>query len=209
MALLSRLEFASSDVYSPRGTEVVSLRSKSRTVALKNGKAEAVAHYAKRAARLARQGEFPGFFGAQVTLVPVCRSSMVVAGGLWVPMMLAQAMQRLGMGRSVSPLILRAKAVAKSASQTPEKRPTVQDHFDSMLVDPLAPAPTHVVLVDDVVTRGATLLAAASRVVEAYPNVVVRAYAVIRTMSGMEVGYFEDPCVGTIVPSGRSTHRDP
>lgn len=207
--MLARLEFGSSDVYAPQGSGPISVRSKGRVGALKVGKDYAIAHYARRAANLARGGEFPGFFGARVTLVPVCRSAPVVQGGLWVPLLLAQAMQRLGMAREVSPLLTRTLAVAKSATSKPEDRPTLQQHFDSMCAQALQPAPMHIVLVDDVVTRGATLLAAASRIAETYPQAEIRAFACIRTMSRQEINDFEVPCVGSIRPAGKWAHRDP
>lgn len=207
--MLQTLEFGSSDVYAPQGSGPVSLQSKRRTVALKNAKVEAINHYAGRAARLARQGEYPGFFGAQVTLVPVCGSALRREGSLWVPLLLAETMQRLGMAREVTALLGRIKAVPKSAAQKAENRPTVQDHYDTMQVDVLAPPPTNIVLIDDVVTRGATLLAAASRIAEAYPRAKIRAFAPIRTLSRQEILAFEVPCVGTIVPLGKSARRDP
>lgn len=207
--MLTRLEFASTDVYAPQGSGPISLRSKGRVNALKFGKDYAIAHYAQRAARLAREGEFPGFFRAIVILVPVCRSSPVVQGGLWVPLLLAQAMQRLGMARGVSPLLTRISPVAKSAISKPEDRPTLQQHFDSMRAQALQPPLTHIVLVDDVVTRGTTLLAAASRIAEVYPNAEVRAFASVRTMSRQEINDFEVPCVGSIEPIGRWPQRRP
>jgi hypothetical protein len=208
-ALLKRLEFGSSDIYAPQGRGAVSVRSKGRVAALKAGKDYAVSHYARRAGQLSREGEFENFFGARVTLVPVCRSSPVVQGGLWVPMLLAQAMQRLGMAREVAPLLKRVSEVPKSAFQKAENRPTVQTHFDSMAADRLQPPPSLIVLIDDVVTRGTTVLAAASRIVEAYPSAEVRAFACVRTMSGQEIEDFEAPCVGWIEPAGRWTHREP
>lgn len=183
--------------------------SKRHVAALKAGKDYAITYYARRAANLTRQGQFPGFFGAQVTLVPVCRSSPVVRGGLWVPLLLAQTLQQLGMGGEISPLLTRVSAVAKSAFSKPADRPTLRQHFDSMRAEILQPAPTHIVLIDDVVTRGTTLLAAASRIAEAYPDAEVRAFASVRTMSQQEITDTKDPCVGSIEPRGKWSSRDP
>lgn len=41
-------------------------------------------------------------------------------------------------------------------------------------------------LVDDVITRGATLLGSASRLCEAFPDIPIRAFAVLRTVSNPE-----------------------
>ena len=56
-----------------------------------------------------------------------------------------------------------------------------------------------VVLIDDVITKGRTLLAAASRIHQAFPDAKVRAFALVRTM-GMIAGIRQlvDPCQGEI-----------
>jgi gamma-glutamylcysteine synthetase len=67
-----------------------------------------------------------------------------------------------------------------------------------------------IVLVDDVVTRGATLLGAANRLTEAFPNVRIRAFAAMRTMTPPLVfRAINDPCIGTIELRGIDTFRRP
>jgi hypothetical protein len=108
-------------------------------------------------------------------------------------------------------------AVRKSAIAPPSERPTVQQHYDSFVVKIVAPAPIQIVLIDDVVTAGSTLLAAASRIAEAYPDASVRAFALIRTMSGLEIdqvvapatGTIISPCIGWIKPRGVRAVRQP
>lgn len=178
---------------------------------LKNGDPRTIPQLVGTVLRQAREADFPDFFGAQVTLVPVPRSSPVVTGGLWVPLLIAQTMQKAGLGREVSPLLKRVTAVPKSTFQIASARPTVQQHYDSMRAEVLKPAPTRIVLVDDVVTAGCTLLAAASRVAEGYPHAQVRAFALLRTMSGegVDVDGLIAPCIGTIIPRGDKSWRDP
>jgi orotate phosphoribosyltransferase len=123
----------------------------------------------------------------------------------------------LALARDVAPILARVSAVRKSAIATPGERPTVQRHYDSFAAQIVAPAPIHIVLIDDVVTAGSTLLAAASRIAEAYPEASVRAFALIRTMSGVEVdqvvapatGTIISPCVGWIRPRGDRALRKP
>jgi len=79
-----------------------------------------------------------------------------------------------------------------------------------MAVDVRIPAPVRILLIDDVVTRGATLLAAASRLVEAWPGIEVCAFAVVRTISNpSKFDAIYAPVVGTIAFDGEQTRRRP
>jgi hypothetical protein len=65
-------------------------------------------------------------------------------------------------------------------------------------------------LVDDVVTKGRTLLAAAARVQEAFPCAEIRAFALIRTMGlTRNVERLVDPCIGEIRWRGGDACRTP
>jgi adenine/guanine phosphoribosyltransferase-like PRPP-binding protein len=80
-----------------------------------------------------------------------------------------------------------------------------------MALDPSLAPLEDVLLVDDVVTRGATLMAAAMRILQAFPRARVRAFAVVRTFSDPgEFDRIESPSAGTIhlYASGK-THRTP
>jgi hypothetical protein len=165
---------------------------------LKRGDPGLIPSYAARVLSLVQQGQWHGFFGADVTLVPVPGSSPLVRGGLWVPLLVARELHAAGLCRDVSPLVTRIGAVAKSAYQPAAQRPTVQQNYDSLNAQVLAPAPTRIVLVDDVITMGSTMLAAARRVAEAYPQAEVRGFALVRTMSGVDVPVIVEPCTGTI-----------
>jgi orotate phosphoribosyltransferase-like protein len=65
------------------------------------------------------------------------------------------------------------------------------------------------IIVDDVVTRGATLLACYARLSEAYPDVPISVFALIRTMSGAEIAKMLDPVTGTIKLQNRQVYRKP
>jgi phosphoribosylpyrophosphate synthetase len=65
-------------------------------------------------------------------------------------------------------------------------------------------------LIDDVVTRGRTLLAAATRLQEAFPAVEIRAFALLRTMGLVpNVRQLLDPCIGEIRWKAGDAHRRP
>ncbi len=98
----------------------------------------------------------------------------------------------------------------KSSSVPASSRPKASDHHKSMRVKESLPNPKEIVLVDDVITRGATILGAANRIAEAFPNSVIRVFAAMRTISNPdEFTSFLDPCTGTIELSGDGTLRKP
>jgi adenine/guanine phosphoribosyltransferase-like PRPP-binding protein len=67
-----------------------------------------------------------------------------------------------------------------------------------------------VTIVDDVVTKGSTLLAAASHVKSVLPGTEVRAFALVRTRGLVdEIESIIDPCVGIIARAGNDARRDP
>ena len=81
----------------------------------------------------------------------------------------------------------------------PNERPTTIEHYESMIVKERLSRPAEILLVDDVVTRGATLLGAANRLAEVFPQTRIRAFAAMRTISNPdEFDKVYVPCVGTI-----------
>ncbi len=67
-----------------------------------------------------------------------------------------------------------------------------------------------VTLVDDVVTKGRTLLAAASRVREVLPRAEVSAFALVRTMNlVLDIERIVEPCVGRIRCVDADAAREP
>ncbi len=83
----------------------------------------------------------------------------------------------------VVPCLKRVVAVPKAATARSEERPKARGHFESLeLLDPLS-LPARITLVDDVVTRGAQLFGAAWRIWSHRPDIDVRAFIVIRTIS--------------------------
>ncbi len=187
----------------------MSARTRQHRDALKRGDAATIAACAKGAASCVQAGEYPGFFGDDVTLVPVPGSAPLVKGGLWVPHLIAKALKDAGLASEVAPILRRVKAVAKSGYSAPANRPNVQTHYDSFVVDVLKPAPKKILLIDDVVTQGCTMLAAARRVLDAYPNVEIRAFALLRPNSDGEVEAMRNPCAGTIAPRNDRAFRRP
>ncbi|MFI4888976.1 MAG: phosphoribosyltransferase [Steroidobacterales bacterium] len=112
---------------------------------------------------------------------------------------LARALLEQGLGAAVWPGLIRKSPVRKSALAQAGARPTVEDHYDSFAVADLPMPSERVLLVDDVVTKGRTLLAAAARLEQVFPQAHIRAFALLRTMSLVsEIDSVVQPCVGEI-----------
>jgi len=124
------------------------------------------------------------FFRPPPLLIPVPKSSLHKDESLWVPLQLADALLNRGLGDRVAPLLRRTVAIPKAATSIASERPRARLHFDTLAVQTeLGPAPASFLLVDDIVTRGAALVGAASRLGVSYPGIPIKAFAAIRTES--------------------------
>lgn len=203
-SLLSEVRFGAFLVYSPRGSSEVSQRSRGWRDAIKYDRPPGIAHAIERLAL-----EFAGtalgeVLGPDVVLVPAPKSSPLVDGALWPARRIADELVKRGLGSEVIPMIRRAVRVPKSAFAGIGERPTANAHLESFAVDMPLARPSRIAVVDDVVTKGATLLAIASLVMNAFPDADVRVFAMLRTMGLQpEVERILEPCVGTIRLSAR------
>lgn len=79
-----------------------------------------------------------------------------------------------------------------------------------MKVKELLFKPKDIILVDDVITRGATVLGAVNRLAEAFPSARIRVFAVMRTISNsIKFSKIIEPCIGTISLVGTDSVRNP
>jgi predicted amidophosphoribosyltransferase len=209
--VIRTVPYASCYVYSPAGTGAVCERSRLLRTLLKAGDASFMLKYARRVRQQAENSrQFAGFFGATDVLVPVPRSTPYPEAGLWPAEHLAAALLNVGLGGAIWSGLRRVRAVRKSGTAAAGDRPTVSVHYESFVLEPSPIVPNEIVLIDDVVTKGRTLLAAASRVHEAFPGSQIRAFALLRTM-GLIAGVEQllDPCTGEIRWKAGDAHRSP
>lgn len=214
--MLSELRFGSFLVYAPRGTNEISRKAQQFVRALKEERLigsppQSPSDYAAR--RLAEEHPeslFDDLFADPPLLVPVPRSSLAVEGGIWPASNIASALARHRIGAAVLPCLARIKAVPKSAFAASGTRPKPIDHYESLQVTKMMTDRQSLCLVDDVITKGATLLAAATRLHETYPQATVTAFALVRTLGFVEnVEKIVVPATGTITSRGDDAFREP
>jgi hypothetical protein len=210
-AVIRTIAYASCYVYSPAGTGAVCERSRLLRTLLKADDASFMLKYACRVRQQAENSpQLAGFFGATDVLVPVPGSTPYTEGGSWTAEHLANALLNVGLGGATWSGLRRLRPVRKSATAAPGDRPTVSVHYESFVLEAPPIVPNRIVLIDDVVTKGRTLLAAASRVHEAFPGSQIRAFALLRTMGLIPgVQRLLDPCTGEIRWKAGDAHRSP
>lgn len=142
---------------------------------------------------------FTFFFQSNTVLVPLPKSSLLRPNSLWVPDRIANALVANGFGARVLRCLVRETPIRRSSISPPELRPSPSEHFHSIAVQGNLESAQDIVLVDDIVTRGHTMLGSAWRLLEAFPAPHLRAFAAIRTTSNpADFSSIYDPRVGSI-----------
>lgn len=209
--MLSELPFGSLLVYSPRGQLAVSEQSRVVCAAIKNARPIVLRRFTEvLAEHLSSTGPLSKFFQKDTTLIPMPRSAPLYEGALWPARKICECVIAAGVNGEILPAVRRVTAVPKSSRAQPGHRPLIAAHVESMIADRIVGVTPHIVLVDDVVTKGSTAFAAASQLTEAYPNARIRLFAAIRT-KGMQpdIEQIIEPCVGTITNLLGAGNRDP
>jgi len=212
---ISKVEFGSLLTYAPRGTSKEVNFARTVMTYLKNDRmmksgilsSENMAQMIKKDIN---KLPFADYFNSNTILVPTPKSSLLKPGTLWVPERLTMALVNNGLGKSSEACLERINAVPRSSGQRDgSKRPKAFQHYESMNVKKLLFEPEEIVLVDDVITRGSTIMGGVNRLVEAFPNAKIRAFAMMRVMKAEYFVDVEDPCIGRITMIGEDTSRDP
>jgi hypothetical protein len=215
---LEKIEFGALLSYSPNGRGSIDVASKGVMAAVKNdefviaeGKRIQMSEFvAKKLGQ--KRGSLPFFnlFDANPILVPTPSSSLKKPDSLWPANRLALALGA-ELGNQVAECLVRIKPLPKSATSAAPNRSTAAQHFGSLQVQELLTEPKSVLLVDEVVTRGATLLGAANRLAESYPYARIGGFVALRAVSNpLEFKHTRESVSGSItMQSGGGTLRRP
>lgn len=124
------------------------------------------------------------YIGTDSLLVPIPRSSPITNGFVWPSLEICIALKELGLGKEVAQILQRDYKVKKSSlSTSAEDRLSVDEHFKSMSINTnLLFQPETVVLVDDVVTQGRTLMAVYRHVNNIFPESCIKSFTPIRSL---------------------------
>jgi predicted amidophosphoribosyltransferase len=105
----------------------------------------------------------------------------------------------VGLGREVLFSLERIEAVPKSAFQAWGSRTTALRHYETIRASADLTAAKRITLVDDFLTKGNTLLGAASRLKDVYPQATLAAFAPVRTKGLQpEIDQLVEPGIGRI-----------
>lgn len=137
--LFSKLDYASYLSYSPHGTTTAANKSKTWMHLIKQERlvsdppVPSSEYIARKLADEFENLPFKDFFGEDVSLVPVPKSSLMKKETLWVPHRLVQALCKFSLGKEFN-CLTRTEPVIKSASAKSADRPKPIDHYKTISV---------------------------------------------------------------------------
>ena len=150
------------------------------------------------------------FLGAGTTLVPMPgHAPMKDPAARWPARELCQELVKVGLGQRWMPLLSRTRRVNKAAFSPPEERPSAATHFETLWCDAQLGVAEEITVVDDVITRGASMLAAIGILQHTYPSARVQGFAFIRTLSVVPIESVIAPTAGIVELVGEGTRRRP
>jgi hypothetical protein len=157
----------------------------------------------RSAARLTNDAR--AVFGGHPMLVPVPGSSLTKPHTVWPSQRVCEELVRQGLGQDILPVVSRTTAVPKSAGSA--IRPRLNQHIDSLTVQARLSPPSRLLLVDDVVTSGTTMMACAIKLAQAFPGVPVSGFALARVQSAGNPTRVFEPLVQRIEVDGHRCIR--
>ena len=207
---LSSVTFASCYIYSPRAQGWLAEASRQLCDRVKSSDPLWLPRYAGAVYRTSLGNRhLAALFPHDAVLVPVPGSART-GEAPWAAFRLALALSEVGFALRIWTGLRRRYAVTKSATAPSAGRPTVHQHYESFAALPAANPIHSVVLIDDVITKGRTLLAAAARLRAELPFADVRGFALIRTQGFVNhIERLAEPCCGVVRWARGDARREP
>jgi predicted amidophosphoribosyltransferase len=209
---LSTISCASWLVYATRATDDDAKRVMSAILKIKTDRVDAATGtpfvrlvIERIAARIADDAR--AVFGGHPMLVPVPGSSLTKPHTVWPSRRVCEELVGQGLGDDVLAIVSRTIAVPKSAGSV--ARPTLDQHVHSFSVQPGLAPPSRLLVVDDVVTSGTTMMACAIKLAQAFPGVPVSGFALARVQSAGNPDRVLDPIIQRVTIAGQRCKREP
>lgn len=156
------------------------------------------------AARLADEAR--AVFGGYPMVVPVPGSGLTKPHTVWPSRRVCEELVRQGLGEDVLAIVKRTTAVPKSAGSA--ARPPLDQHVRSFTVQPRLVPPSRLLVVDDVVTSGTTIMACAIKLAMAFPGVPISGFALARVQSTGNPDRVLDPLIERVTLAGQRCKRE-
>jgi hypothetical protein len=141
-----------------------------------------------------------GLFGDDYVIVPAPGHSLIRPGAKTPLGLLAERMAHARLGDRYEDIVRRTVAVPKMSLQPPGGRFDYSQHLETIEAKSLGNPAGGILVLDDVVTTGATLYATCLSISNANPGVKVKAFGISRTDQSSSTFLFGK--VGLLGPSG-------
>jgi phosphoribosylpyrophosphate synthetase len=177
----TELTVASLLIYPPRGRSGSDKARGFIRYDIKQSRDQAIERTIKRLCDILPGSVLDQFFAIPRVLVPIPGHAPLRDGALWVPHDICHAMVAAGLAQTVVPCLKRHRLVARQSTRSSsEERLTPSQHVESMALEGTLTLGGKIMIVDDVVTRGSTLIAAASLLLAQNPRLDITAFALAR-----------------------------
>lgn len=166
---------------------------------IKNVSPKALAFISEYCENHANDEDLIEFLNPNTTIIPVPSHAPREPNWVWPSREIARAILRAGIVNGISTCLTRITKVQKSAfCKSVEDRPSPQEHFDSIQVENIIIESAQLVLVDDLITIGSTMLGCAWHLERSFPGKEIKCFSPLRPENRHEIQSYICPTRGTI-----------